>query len=141
MLLGPLSELCGRRPIYLLSWTLYIIFLIPQLVAKNIATMVVFRLLDGLLGSTFLAVSGGTIRDLFSRKELRAPMAVFSVSPFIGPSLGPLVGGFINYYADWRWTYYVLIIWSVPVWLAVVLFVPETFRKFHKTLIEVIRSN
>ncbi|EXU96035.1 MFS transporter [Metarhizium robertsii] len=128
MLLSPLSELYGRRPIYLASWSLYIIFLIPQLVAKNIATMLVFRFLDGLLGSTFLAVSGGTIRDLFASKEIGAPMAVFAVSPFIGPSLGPLVGGFINYYTDWRWTYYVLMIWSIPVWLTIVLFVPETFH-------------
>lgn len=129
MLLSPLSELYGRRPIYLVSWSLYIIFLIPQLIAKNIATTLVFRFLDGLLGSTFLAVSGGTIRDLFASKEIGAPMAVFAVSPFIGPSLGPLVGGFINYYTDWRWTYYVLMIWSIPVWLTIVLLVPETFRK------------
>lgn len=24
-----------------------------------------------------------------------------------GPSLGPLIGGFINYNTSWRWTYYV----------------------------------
>lgn len=28
---------------------------------------------------------------------------------YIGPSMGPLLGGFINYYANWRWTYYVRI--------------------------------
>ncbi|KAF5134481.1 Efflux pump atB [Metarhizium anisopliae] len=124
----PLSEFYGRRPIYLVSWTTYVIFLIPQAVAKNIATILVFRFFDGFTGSAFLAVSGGTVGDLFARHELQAPMALFSVSPFVGPSLGPLLGGFINYNADWRWTYYVLLIWSGLVWGAVVFFVPETYH-------------
>jgi multidrug resistance protein len=130
MFLSPLSEFYGRRPIYLISWTTYIIFLIPQAVAKNAATMLVFRFLDGFAGSAFLAVSGGTVGDLFARQDLQAPMALFSVSPFIGPSIGPLLGGFINYNADWRWTYYVLLIWAGVVWAAVIFLVPETYRKF-----------
>lgn len=130
MFLSPLSEFYGRRPIYLVSWTAYLIFLIPQAVAKNVATILVFRFFDGFTGSAFLAVSGGTVGDLFARHELQAPMALFSVSPFVGPSLGPLLGGLINYNVDWRWTYYVLLIWSGIVWVAVVLLVPETYRKF-----------
>ncbi|KAG8423743.1 hypothetical protein J3458_000609 [Metarhizium acridum] len=128
MFLSPLSEFYGRRPIYLVSWTTFVIFLIPQAVAKNIATILVFRFFDGFTGSAFLAVSGGTVGDLFARHELQAPMALFSVSPFIGPSLGPLLGGFINYNADWSWTYYVLLIWSGIIWGAVVFFVPETYH-------------
>ncbi|KAK2591490.1 hypothetical protein QQS21_010810 [Conoideocrella luteorostrata] len=128
MFLSPLSEFYGRRPIYLIAWTTYLIFLIPQAVAKNVATVLVFRFLDGFTGSAFLAVSGGTVGDLFARNELQAPMALFSVSPFIGPSMGPLIGGFINYYVSWRWTYYVLLIWSGVVWVAVVFLVPETYH-------------
>lgn len=128
MLLSPLSELYGRRPIYLVAWTTYLIWLIPQAVTKHMAVLVVFRFMDGFSGSAFLAVSGGTVSDMFAKDELQAPMALFSMSPFIGPSLGPLVGGFINYNADWRWTYYVLIIWSFSLWLAIVFFVPETYR-------------
>ncbi|KZZ96798.1 Major facilitator superfamily domain, general substrate transporter [Moelleriella libera RCEF 2490] len=128
MFLSPMSEFYGRRPIYLVSWTTYLIFLVPQAVAKNIATVIVFRFLDGFTGSTFLAVAGGTVGDLFARNELQAPMALFSVSPFIGPSMGPLFGGFINYNVDWRWTYYVLLIWSGVVWFAVVFLVPETYH-------------
>ncbi|GAB0136145.1 hypothetical protein EsDP_00004457 [Epichloe bromicola] len=128
MFLSPLSEFYGRRPIYLIAWTTYLIFLIPQAVAKNVAAVIVFRFLDGFTGSSFLALSGGTVGDLFARSELQAPMALFSVSPFVGPSLGPILGGFINYYVDWRWTYYVLLMWSGVVWVAVVFLVPETYH-------------
>ncbi|KAL7955510.1 major facilitator superfamily domain-containing protein [Trichoderma compactum] len=128
MLLSPLSEFYGRRPIYLVSWTMYLIWLIPSAVAKNIATMVVVRFFDGLAGSAFLTVSGGTVGDLFARHELQLPMAVFSIAPFVGPSLGPLLGGFINYFTHWRWTYYVLLIWAGVMWAAIVVLVPETYH-------------
>lgn len=63
--------------------------------------MLVARFLDGLAGSAFLSVAGGTIGDLFDRSQLQAPMMIYSASPFIGPPVGPIVAGFINYYTSW----------------------------------------
>lgn len=126
---SPLSEFYGRRPIYLVAWSMYVIWIIPQAVARNITTMIVGRFLCGFSGSTFLAVSGGTVGDMFSKDELQHAMAIFSVSPFIGPCIGPAIGGFINYNTHWRWTYYVLSIWASGLLLAIVFLVPETFRK------------
>lgn len=129
MLLGPMSEFFGRRPIYITSWIMFVIWMIPEAVAKNITTVIVGRFFDGFAGSSFLAISGGTVGDLFDKNELQAPMALFTVSPFIGPTMGPLIGGFINYYIDWRWTYYLLLIWSFVMWIAIIALVPETYRK------------
>lgn len=52
--------------------------------------MIIARFFSGLAGSAFLSVAGGTVGDLFSRRELGAPMMVYTASPFIGPELGPL---------------------------------------------------
>ncbi|RSL48609.1 hypothetical protein CEP53_009473 [Fusarium sp. AF-6] len=128
LFMSPLSEFYGRRPIYLVSWTMYVIWIIPQAVAKNIATMLVGRFFDGFAGSAFLAVSGGTVGDLFAANELQAPMLMFSIAPFVGPSIGPLIGGFINYNVDWRWTYYVMLIWGFGLLLGIVFLVPETYH-------------
>ncbi|KAK2929929.1 Major facilitator superfamily [Fusarium oxysporum f. sp. vasinfectum] len=127
MFLGPLSEFYGRRLIYVVSWTLYVIFIIPQAVAQNIETVIVSRFLDGFAGSAFLAVSGGTVGDLFTANELQAPMLMFSLAPFVGPSIGPLIGGFINYNTDWRWTHWTLLIWAFVLLLGIVFLVPETY--------------
>lgn len=75
MVLGPLSEvgyqhplnvecrqLClqfyGRRPIYVVSFAFFLIWLVPCAIAKNIATMLISRFLDGVAGSAFLSVAG-----------------------------------------------------------------------------------
>jgi multidrug resistance protein len=127
---SPLAEFFGRRPIYLVSFFVYLIWIIPSAVARNIETMIVARFFQGLAGSAFLSVSGGTVGDLFARSDMHAPMAVFTLAPFSGPSIGPLIGGFINSSVDWRWTHYVLIIWSATLLALLALFVPETYREY-----------
>lgn len=128
---SPLAEFYGRRPIYLAAFLAYLIWIIPSAVAQNIQTMIVARFFQGLAGSAFLSVSGGTVGDLFARKDMQAPMSVFTMAPFIGPSIGPLIGGLINSYTNWRWTHYVLLIWSGVLLVALALFVPETYREYQ----------
>jgi multidrug resistance protein len=128
MFLAPLSEFYGRRPIFLVSWALFVIWLIPCAVAQNIQTLLISRFINGICGSAFMSVAGGTVGDLFSGSELGLPMMLYTASPFVGPELGPLVGGFINQNASWRWTYYSLIIWAGVSYLFIVILVPETFH-------------
>lgn len=88
MFLSPLSEFYGRRIIYICAFGQFLIWLIPCAVSPNIACMLVVRFLDGLAGSAFLSVAGGTVGDMFARNELSAPMMVYTASPFVGPELG-----------------------------------------------------
>jgi multidrug resistance protein len=127
MVLGPLSEFYGRRPIYIGAFVFFTIWLVPCALARNIQTMLVARFFNGLSGSAFLSVAGGTVGDMFIPKYLQAPMMVYTASPMLGPSLGPVIGGFVNSYLDWRWSFYILLIWSGLMLAAVVLFVPETY--------------
>ena len=46
----------------------------------------------------------------------------------MGPEFGPVIGGFINYYANWRWTFYAMIICAFFLWLMITIFVPETYH-------------
>ncbi|KKY14154.1 putative benomyl methotrexate resistance protein [Diplodia seriata] len=55
-------------------------------------------------------------------------MMIYTASPFIGPEIGPLVGGFINQYTSWRWTFYVMLIWAGAQLAAIVFLVPETYH-------------
>ncbi|KAI9812236.1 MAG: hypothetical protein M1832_000468 [Thelocarpon impressellum] len=90
--------------------------------------MLVARFLDGVAGSAFLSVAGGTVGDLFIKSELQAPLSLYTLSPFIGPEVGPMIGGAINQFSHWRWSFYLLIIWSGLMLLSVVFLVPETYE-------------
>lgn len=85
MLLGPLSEFYGRRPIYIFAFILFTIWLVPCAVAQNIQTILIARFFNGISGAAFLSVAGGSIGDLFKKEDLQAPMTIYSASPFTGP--------------------------------------------------------
>lgn len=125
---SPLSEFYGRRPIYIAAFVAFTIWIIPCAVARNIETVIISRFFQGFSGSAFLSVSGGTVGDLFRPDQMHHPMTLFTAAPFLGPSFGPMIGGFINYNVDWRWTHYVLIIWAFCMCIALFLVVPETYH-------------
>ncbi|KUJ19116.1 MFS general substrate transporter [Mollisia scopiformis] len=126
MFVSPLSEFYGRRFIYIISMILYFIWNIPCATAQNMQTLLIGRFFDGLCGSAFMSVAAGTVTDLFAPQDIQAPMILFTITPFLGPVLGPLLGGFINSYVSWRWTFYVMLIWT-GILSGVLIFVPETY--------------
>ncbi|KAF1835016.1 MFS general substrate transporter [Decorospora gaudefroyi] len=55
-------------------------------------------------------------------------MAAFSAAPFIGPGVGPLVGGYLSEgTGSWRWLYWIQLILSGIVWVLITFTVPETY--------------
>ncbi|PYH40716.1 MFS transporter [Aspergillus saccharolyticus JOP 1030-1] len=128
LVLSPVSEFYGRRPIYRISLPLFVLFLVPCAVARNIETLLVARLLTGLAGAAFTSVAGATVGDMYTKDQLHFPMLVYTASPFTGSSFGPMVGGLINSFASWRWSFYTLLIWSSIQCLLVLCFVPETYH-------------
>jgi multidrug resistance protein len=123
---SPLSESYGRKPIYVVCWSLFILFTVPSAAAKNIETITTTRFFGGFFGGTVLSAAGGTVADIFPPNNIQMAMALVSTAPFVGPCTGPLLGGFINYYLDWRWTYYIILLWSSTILVLVLFFMPET---------------
>lgn len=124
---APLSELYGRKPVYVITIALAVIFEIPCAVAHNIGTLLVCRLIDGIAFSAPMTLVGGTLADLWRNEERGVPMAVFSAAPFIGPAIGPLAGGFLGDAAGWRWLYWIQLILSAVCWLFLTFTIPETY--------------
>ncbi|KAG2151542.1 major facilitator superfamily domain-containing protein [Suillus clintonianus] len=127
LLVGPLSEVYGRNAVYEISYALFFIFTFPVVFAPNITVFLVFRFITGFCGSAFLSVAGGSVSDMFPNSSIANPMAVYTISPFIGPVAGPLIAGFINQHLYWEWTYRVQLCWIFVELLMLVLFVPETY--------------
>lgn len=126
---APMSEARGRRPVYLISWSVFTIFQIPCALAKNSTTLIVARLIAGTFGSSPLANAGGSLADIWLPHERGKAMSLFAAAPFLGPVLGPIVGGFLSQYVSWRWTFWLSLIYASVIMLDLVFLVPETYTK------------
>ncbi|KAB8203900.1 major facilitator superfamily domain-containing protein [Aspergillus parasiticus] len=127
MAFAPMSEMFGRRPVYALTLLIAVIFIIPCAVSKNIGTLIVCRAIDGIAFSAPMTLVGGTLADLWKNEERGVPMAAFSASPFLGPAIGPLAGGYLADAAGWRWLYWLMLILAFVAWVLITFTVPETY--------------
>jgi multidrug resistance protein len=127
LVFAPLSEMLGRKPVYISTLSLAVIFVIPCAVSKSIGTLLVCRFIDGIAFSAPMTLVGGTLADLWRPEERGVPMAAFSAAPFVGPAIGPLVGGFLSDAAGWRWLYWIQLILAGCVWILITFTVPETY--------------
>ncbi|KAL5000006.1 major facilitator superfamily domain-containing protein [Aspergillus recurvatus] len=126
MVLVPLSEIVGRKPVLLGTAGMLVIFQLCCAVTRLYSGMLVARLFAGVAGSTFTTMIGGIVADMYKPRERNAPMAVFTGAALFGTGLGPLVSGFIAQYTTWRWIFYMQIIIDGILALALLFFFRET---------------
>ena len=104
----------GRRNYYIGSIVLFTIcsFLCGN--ATNIWELVTFRFLQGLGGGALLSVSSTIVFELFPPEKRATASALFGIGIFIGPTIGPTLGGFITDNYSWPWIFYI----NVPIGIA-----------------------
>ena len=110
-----LSAKLGRRNYYIGSVILFTAasFLCGQ--ASNIWVLVAFRFVQGMGGGALLSVSAAIVYELFPREQQNIASALFGVGIFVGPTIGPTLGGYITEHFSWPWIFYI----NVPIGITV----------------------
>ncbi|KAF4634348.1 hypothetical protein G7Y89_g3760 [Cudoniella acicularis] len=104
LVMGPLSEIYGRQPVYNIANLIFLVLLVAQTQSKNMAMVIVFRCLNGLsIASSSLNPS--IVGDLFITEERGRAQSILSLMPLLGPIIGPILGGYIAQSKGWRWTF------------------------------------
>ncbi|KZT01280.1 MFS general substrate transporter [Laetiporus sulphureus 93-53] len=128
LLWGPLSEQFGRRIIFIITFVIYVCFQVGCALSRNTASILVFRFLGGTFAAAPLSNSGALLSDIWDAGTRGEAMAFFTLAPFAGPTLGPIVSGFMSVSGvSWRWVYWLLTFFSGACLILIVFTLPETF--------------
>ncbi|KAK5168067.1 uncharacterized protein LTR77_006635 [Saxophila tyrrhenica] len=125
---APISETYGRTIVYKITAPLFLLFLVGAGFTNSLAGLLICRLLAGTAGSPCLAVGAGSTADIFAPHTRALASSLFIMMPFLGPSIGPVIGGFAAQYKGWRWTQWCTIFIGVAAF-ALVLPLQETYKK------------
>lgn len=128
LLFAPLSEIpvVGRNPVYIATFTIFVILSVPTALVNNFAGLLVLRFLQGFFGSPCLANGGATMQDMYSLLNLPYALTVWVAAAYCGPSLGPLLSGFAVTAKGWRWSLWEILWIAGPILVLMFVFVPET---------------
>ncbi|KAJ5263922.1 hypothetical protein N7478_011527 [Penicillium angulare] len=123
---GPSSEYFGRRRPLLIAYCGFMIFMLACAVAPSYASLLVFRLLNGMMASSPIATVGGLFADVHDNPTKRGRlMAYYMACTTFGPIVGPWVSGFVAV-VDWRWCFWIGLICSGATF-PLAIFMPETY--------------
>ena len=127
---GPLSDSLGRRPIYLLTLSLYVVGNLGLALNRHsYGVLVALRALQSLGASAAFAVSYGVVADVSVHSERGSMLGPVSMALNLGACVGPIVGGWVAYTSkSYEWVFWVLVIVGAFLLLSVVTLLPETAR-------------
>ncbi|KAI5210893.1 MFS general substrate transporter [Aureobasidium subglaciale] len=124
--LAPLSEMYGRRPVYIFSTAVFVILILPCALAQNIESILVPRFFAAFAAASLVSNAPGSINDIVVEEYRALAFSIWSIGPLNGPVVGPIIGGFTFQYLGWRWTNWLVMILA-GVAFAFVAIVKETY--------------
>lgn len=126
LFLAPLSEMYGRRPVYMIAMSIFVLLVLPCALAQNIYAVLIPRFFGAFAASAMISNAPGTVNDIVDEDYRALAFSIWSIGPMNGPVIGPVVGGFVFQYLGWRWTNWLVLIVSGVASLIVAL-IPETY--------------
>lgn len=128
LLMGPLSDRFGRRPVLLLGLGLMVTASIGCVFAETLPQLIAARFFQALGGATGMVVSRAIIRDLYDRDRIGSMISLVVAVMMIAQMLSPLTGGLIETAFGWRAIFYLITAASLSVSVLIALALPETRR-------------
>lgn len=115
LLIGPLSDMFGRKKLLLTGIALAAIGATGCLFAMDFAWFMFFRVIQA-VGCGAFALSQALIQDVFAGRELERIRIWMATGGGIFISCSPLVGTWLQLYLGWQGSFYVFIALAVVVW-------------------------
>lgn len=125
---GDLADKVGRRPIYLLTFSIYVCANLALALQENYSALMILRGLQSFGCSATVAIGYGVVADVATPATRGSMLGPAMVATNLGPSIGPLVGGVLAARTNWRWAFWLLFIAGFTFLLILVAVFPETGR-------------
>ncbi|KAJ5596289.1 hypothetical protein N7450_002747 [Penicillium hetheringtonii] len=128
MFIGNFADQTGRRPAYIVCFVIYIASNIGLALQDNYAALLVLRCMQSSGISSSVALSAATVADVSTKQERGSMMGIVMAGNFMGPAIGPIIGGLLAQYLGWRSIFWFLTIVSGVYLAPLLMFLPETAR-------------
>ena len=118
---GWLARLLSTRILFLISISGFIISCLGCALSSNYFSMVLFRGLQGFFGGAMLPIVTSSIYTLFDKKKIPFILSIAATFGVSSIAIGPILGGVLTQYYDWRWMF----LYNIP--LGIILFLLAYF--------------
>jgi DHA1 family bicyclomycin/chloramphenicol resistance-like MFS transporter len=126
LLLGPLSDRFGRRPVVLAGLALAVIASLAAIATDSINALIVARVVQAVGASTGIVMGRAIIRDLYERERAASMIGLVTTAMVIAPMISPLIGGILDTAFGWEAIFLFIAGFAALVLMWAALVLPET---------------
>jgi DHA1 family bicyclomycin/chloramphenicol resistance-like MFS transporter len=101
LVVGPLSDRYGRRPVILASLGIFLAATVGCMIAPTIEIFLALRLLQAVVASG-MALSRAIVRDMVPPDEAASMIGYVTMGMAVMPMIGPMIGGFLDEVLGWQ---------------------------------------
>lgn len=112
---GWLESRFGRRALFTVAIVGFTASSMACGLAPSLAAMVAARVLQGVFGAWIGPLAQATMLDIYPREGQAKAMTIWGLGIMIGPVLGPVTGGWLTDWLDWRWVFFINVPFGVMV--------------------------
>jgi MFS transporter, DHA1 family, multidrug resistance protein len=127
LVIGPLSDRFGRRPVLLAALGVFVVATIGTLVAPTFETFFACRMIQAVVASGFV-ISRAVVRDMVPADQAAAMIGWVTMGMSVVPMIGPVIGGALEQVFGWRASFWMMGIGGVLVGALVWADLGETAR-------------
>ncbi len=124
---GKLSDIFGRRVIYIIGLSTFIIGSALCGQAETMNELILFRAIQGLGGGIMMPLAMIVIGDIFTGRQRAKFQGAFGAVYALASIVGPWIGGIIVDNVSWRWIFYI----NLPVGILAIVFISLGLRGKH----------
>ena len=126
LILGPISDRYGRRPVVLWGGIVYILSTIACALTPNALMLLIARFIEGSAQGSVIVAGYAAIHELFETRRAIAILSTMSSVVVLAPAFGPLLGSFILLAGSWRTIFWLLALGSILLILLLYRYMPES---------------
>lgn len=126
---SPLSDVFGRRPVFIMTFGLYTAASLGlALSTGSYAALLLLRAMQSIGGSAVLSLAYGVVADLVTSAERGSMLGPMLASGNLGPCIGPIIGGGVMMTNHLVWCFWALVIFGGIALMLILWTLPETRR-------------
>ncbi|MGV8988000.1 MAG: multidrug effflux MFS transporter [Cypionkella sp.] len=114
ILVGPISDRFGRRPVMLWGLVLFLIATVGTLLATNVMVFLAFRMAQAVI-SVGMVLSRAVVRDMVDGPRAASMIGYVTMGMSLVPMVGPVIGGALQEAFGWQSNFVMLLVLGLVV--------------------------